>query len=600
MATHPAAPANALTEWSRALLDGFAAAGVRDVVISPGSRSTPLVVAAARDARLRCVDLPDERAAAFFALGQARVSGRPSLLLCTSGSAGAHYLPAIVESRAAGLPLLVLTADRPFELQDCGASQTIDQTRLFGDQARGFVELGEVQTSDEALRALRRKAVQAALRSRWPQPGAVHLNARARKPLEPPLETGRPEAELESRVDRLLAEPPTWVEPPTAVAAEEPIDRAVDCLSRRRVAIVAGPAALRQQRLRPLIEQLASTTGAAVVAEVTSQLGGGGDSGLVTALESALARHRLQPEVVLQIGAPPVSAGVQRMIAERPPDCSLVVFTEGAWLDPTSSADVLVLGDLADSLGRLAEQITAPASSGAESWHRTRWQLAEAGAAAAKLASASPDDVPSEGGAARALVEELPPGALLGVGNSLPIRLVELFAVARSDLPVWHQRGASGIDGLLAGFCGSLCHGAPDGGSWPAAALLIGDVSTLHDLSSLRLLAQFADLPLVVVVINNQGGRIFEQLPVAERADDELMRHFTTPHALDFSALAEGFDLRTARVEQASDLASALRSSLQISAASLIEVISAPGRAREEKRRLLAAIDGQLGLEESR
>ncbi len=177
-------PQDLLTEWASLLMHALERAGITDVVISPGSRSTPFVLQAARRG-LRCHDIVDERSAAFFALGQAKVTGRPTLLLCTSGSAGAHYLPAVIEAEHSHTPLIILTADRPFELSQCAAPQTIDQVKLFGDHVRGFFELGMPDGAPGALRALARVATEAALLSCWPEPGAVHLNARARKPLEP-------------------------------------------------------------------------------------------------------------------------------------------------------------------------------------------------------------------------------------------------------------------------------------------------------------------------------------------------------------------------------------------------------------------------------
>jgi 2-succinyl-5-enolpyruvyl-6-hydroxy-3-cyclohexene-1-carboxylate synthase len=178
-------PPGLLTEWARLLMASLRAAGVRDVVLSPGSRSTPFTWAALQDAGLRCRTIIDERSAAFFAVGQARLTGLPTVLVCTSGSAAANYFPAVVEAAESATPLVLLTADRPFELQHAAAPQTIDQTRLFGDYARRFFELGMPDADPAMLEALQRMAAQAVLASRSPLPGPVHLNARARKPLEP-------------------------------------------------------------------------------------------------------------------------------------------------------------------------------------------------------------------------------------------------------------------------------------------------------------------------------------------------------------------------------------------------------------------------------
>ena len=179
--------------WARLFLRSAAAAGVTDVVLSPGSRSTPLTIAAATTSELRAHVIVDERGAAFFALGQARVTGRPSLLICTSGTAGAHWLPALIEASQSFVPLIAVTADRPWELQDSAAPQTIDQLKLFGDHVRHYAELGLPDPSPGALRAVPRIAAQAVARALGPVPGPVHINARFRKPLEP-VEVDGPEA----------------------------------------------------------------------------------------------------------------------------------------------------------------------------------------------------------------------------------------------------------------------------------------------------------------------------------------------------------------------------------------------------------------------
>jgi 2-succinyl-5-enolpyruvyl-6-hydroxy-3-cyclohexene-1-carboxylate synthase len=198
-----------LSEWSRLLLGSLARAGVEDVVLSPGSRSTPFAWAALNEPAFRCHSVADERVAAFFALGQARVRGRPSLLICTSGTAAANYYPAVIEASLSRLPLLILTADRPFELQHSAAPQAIDQIKLFGEAVRAFFELGTPDAAPSALSGVVRSVAHAAHRTRFPEPGPVHLNARARKPLEPLQAHDAASVALRANVDELLARGPT-------------------------------------------------------------------------------------------------------------------------------------------------------------------------------------------------------------------------------------------------------------------------------------------------------------------------------------------------------------------------------------------------------
>ena len=253
---------NLQAEWARLLLDSFAAAGVREVVISPGSRSTPFVLAAAKHPKLHGRHIVDERSAAFFALGQGRVRGRPTLLVATSGTAGANYFPAVVEASASHVPLLVLTADRPVELAACGANQTIDQLKLYGDHARDFVDLGTPDASSRALRALRRAVAQAVFTSQYPLPGAVHLNARARKPLEPGAAESDEERVLAAAVDALIERPAPQPRPPVRMPAGDQIGELADaCRRAERGLIVCGPAALSQAGERSLVAELGRRTG---------------------------------------------------------------------------------------------------------------------------------------------------------------------------------------------------------------------------------------------------------------------------------------------------------------------------------------------------
>ncbi|MCE2559384.1 MAG: 2-succinyl-5-enolpyruvyl-6-hydroxy-3-cyclohexene-1-carboxylic-acid synthase, partial [Acidobacteria bacterium] len=267
---------------ARLLVGTLVRAGVERAVTSPGSRSTPLVLAAlaaggaGMSRGLDLVSVIDERAAAFFALGQARATGLPSVLICTSGSAAAHYLPAILEAREAGLPLIVLSADRPVELMDCAAPQTTDQTKMFGTAVNSFAEIDLGGPMDPlSLRALRRTAVQAVFRSRWPRGGAVHLNVRARKPLERPEAGERHPAA--ATVDELLGEP-LDVGAPSVGPDPHALDRAARlCRQAERGLIVAGPLPLPPPQAREAdadvfgLRELARRTGFPLLAEATSQ-----------------------------------------------------------------------------------------------------------------------------------------------------------------------------------------------------------------------------------------------------------------------------------------------------------------------------------------
>ncbi len=603
--------ANLQTEWVRLLIDSFAAAGVREVVISPGSRSTPFVLAAAGHAKLRCRDVVDERSAAFFALGQARVTGSPTLLLPTSGTAVANYLPAVVEASASHVPLLVLSADRPVELAACGANQTIDQIKLFGDHVREFFELGAADPAPRALRALRRAVAQAVFASRYPCPGAVHLNARVKKPLEPSDAASAAERALTTAVDALVERPaPRPLAPLRLPDADDVGELADACRRASRGLIVCGPAALAQADSRSLIAELGRRTGFPVLREAASQvrfcteLSGEGVlavDGFDAILKSEHFRSAPAPELIIQIGRCPTSGSWARYLANHA-GCPHWVLGPDGWHDAESTATHLIFADLAPCLARLTTRLPARAAtssrlspSGVTSW-RTRWRAAEdvvRRRVDEELAASA--DTLTEGGVARSLVAALPAGSLLALGNSLPIRQVDTFCPGNAggrearDLRVLCQRGASGIDGVTSGALGAAS-------VWRhRVALLVGDLSFLHDMTALRAARQVT-VPLVIVVVQNRGGRIFEQLPLAAHpaADGEVFEHWTTPHDFELAPAAEMHGLAFDRVERPAALEAALERGLDRSGATLIEAIVPPHGAAEQNRRLRQRIDSAL------
>ncbi len=532
--------------WAARIVGGLVAGGVRHVVVSPGSRSTPFLLAVLARDELIVHDIVDERSAAFFALGIARVTDAPPLLLCTSGSAAGHYLPAVMEANAAQLPLLVLTADRPPELHDLGANQTTDQQHLFGVHARAFFELGAASEREEVLRGTEARAFLAAARTRHPWPGPVHLNARARKPLE-----GRaPCHPTSTRAFFPSVEP----DPDGLAWVASRLGRA------RRPAIAMGPAPARVRALRPAVRKLASALGAPVLADATSQMRFTGEELALPrgalSLRTAAGRQRLDADLVLEVGAPPIDAGYAAWAEARP----RVVLTEGALVDPSASAEAFVVGELEASLEALASiEARSP-------W----WQ---------RLPSLPTPRALGPGAVAGAVVRAAAEGALLVVGNSLAARAIDLHVSDDRDLVVLHQRGLSGIDGLVAGAAGAAhASGRP-------ATVLLGDVSLLHDLGSLATVGEPGP-PFRIVVVNDDGGRIFEQLPIhAHASDPHFERHFAMAHGRTFREAARLFGLDYERAESIDELEGALEGS----GVKLVEVRVEPSAARRELAQALAA-----------
>lgn len=577
------------TRWMRHLVDGLVGGGVTDVVLSPGSRSTPILLALLRSS-LTIHDVIDERAASFYALGLAR-EGRLPALVCTSGSAPGHYLPAVMEASAARIPLVVVSANRPPELHDTGASQTIDQSRLFGVHVRAFVDLGAPHDSERAMRAAQRRTQRAVLRATSPEPGPVHVDVGARKPLE------------EHEDARPIASAPTIFTPRTTVN-----DDAVDAITKRmgtaeRVLLVAGPGGLAQRAWREPVARLVHASNATLAADAGSQLR---FTGLGLALDGAEAYARtgagralLSTDLVVQLGDFPIGPGLARLVEGRP----RIVIAEGGHPDPEGDAELLAFGDVGATLDRLADRATpkrtievSSAALAIARAHALEGALSQPSAihaafgALASLASHgashTSSDVTSSGSSLAAHDTFL--GARVVLGNSLPIRAVDLYVDVDVDLGVVVQRGVSGIDGNLAGSVGvARASGRP-------TLAIVGDVTFLHDLGSL-LLARDLEVPLVVLVLNDDGGRIFEQLPVHRSlAATKFERHFAMSHGMRFDHAAALYGLAYERATSAAEVRAAVSRGLSRMGATIVEVPLPPESARETNARFFSALERSL------
>ena len=589
--SEPGAPSDAhlIGEWARLLFGSLLEAGVTDVWASPGSRSTPFTWAAEHTPGIAVRSVIDERSAAFLALGHARVTGRPSALLCTSGSAAANYFPAIVEASLSHLPLVVLTADRPLDVQHAQAAQTIDQVKLYGDYARAFFDLGTPDAAASALTGLRRSVVQAVAQARGPLPGPVHLNRRARKPLEPAPAQNDAERALQARVTSLLARPLTRHAPHPTFANETVLAAARTLIEAGSCAIVVGPLPAHGKHLGELTGELARLLGAPVFAEAASQvrfalpepqLGFPLFDWLLSAPDVA---NRLQPELLLCIGQTPTSSAFERWASRVP---RRVVLAEHGYPDAIGSAELVASGDLEQGLAALiAELKRQNARPGSTAFlseverHHARAQ------ACINDALARPAELLTEGAAVKSVIEALPDGTVLALGNSLPIRDVDAYVTRAARLRVTAQRGANGIDGLVSGAIGSAI------GSGAPTLLLLGDVSLLHDLGGLASLG-LLKTPFVVAVVDNAGGRIFDQLPVQKLygAEPAAARLWHTPPERELSHAAALFGLRYEAPSSGHAIADATRSALGQALPTLLHLRVGPHSAGELRQSVLAAL----------
>ena len=587
-----------LTEWSRLLLGTLARTGVEHVVLSPGSRSTPFAWAALNEPRLRCHSVWDERVAAFFALGQARVTGRPSLLVCTSGTAAANYYPAVIEASLARVPLLVLTADRPFELQHSAAPQAIDQIKLFGDSARAFFELGAPDPAPSALAGIVRSVSHASHVARFPNPGPVHLNARARKPLEPIGADDAAAVGLHESVDRLLEHGPTAAAGATLHGDVTRLAHA--CATTARGVILVGPEPAYAGSAPGALAHLAAVTGFPLLCEATSQLRWLPDlpadalriDGFDWLLRSARLREQLRPDLILSFGGTPTSGAYERLLNAGFAGQRFVI-AEYGFPDPHGLATELVTAsttqaarDTRAHLERSGLQHEAQREYFRRAWreaNRRAWAVVEQ-----ELARAPGS---SEARAVRAVLDHLPDPCQLALGNSLPIREVDAYVPAGAkQVRVLSQRGANGIDGLISGAAGAASL------STEPTVLLLGDVSFLHDVGGLAV-AREAQGPFVIVVIDNGGGRIFEQLPIFERLQqtDSVSRFWLTPPNVDLCHAAALYGYRYERISEPAAIGPALAQASGELGISVLHLLVDGASAREAEQRVRAEIEHAVG-----
>jgi 2-succinyl-5-enolpyruvyl-6-hydroxy-3-cyclohexene-1-carboxylate synthase len=536
---------------ARTLIDSFAAAGVRAAVLSPGARSGPLAVALDEQPAIRTYVVTDERSAAFFALGIAREAELPPLLVCTSGTAAANYTPAIAEASLAEVPLLVITADRPPEARGFGAAQTIRQSGLFERHARASREAAVPCADGPPARYYRSLAASVYANALAEPRGPVHVNIPFREPLLPiplpPRDDGA--SDNTERLQLSIGE--------IRLASERIEELTARLCSVERGLIVCGPSS-RPRSAHAAVGELARRTGWLVLADPLSGLRG------CEAIENLLVephevllrneefRERQRPDLVLRFGSLPTSKGLQRALDAW--QCEHVLFTSpGEWPDPQWLAtEVLVCDPLmaaADVAAALARCGVRESSADGE-WRKS-WRDAAKRAQASLAQGLGAAPPTCEARAARDLLRALPEGSVLVVGNSMPVRDVDVFCSSfRPDLTLLGNRGANGIDGLLSTALGAAASsGAP-------TAVLLGDLSFLHDVGALQLAARHS-VPLLIVVIDNDGGGIFQSLPCAELGET-FERCFVTPHGLDLLHAAKLGRFDTACVAGDGDLARAV------------------------------------------
>ena len=523
----------------RAFCDELVRCGMEHACTSPGSRCTPIVLSLARNPRIRSWSHLDERCAGFFALGAAKASARPVAVTCTSGTAAANLAPAVIEARWARVPLIVLTADRPPELRDVGAGQTIDQLKLYGDSVKWFFEVGVHDATPGRLRWVRTLACRTYATAAADPAGPVHLNFPLREPLVPddPLP--------EDDTGRAGGHPYVVVEPSRVPAAAE----GPGPHPSGRMVIVAGAGTPEPARVAAFAEQ----TGIPLLADPLSgaRTGPAAIAHYDLLLRESELADSLRPQFVFRLGDVPTSKPLRAWLAGLTGAAQIAFDPDSTWQDPDSVVGM-----------RLRSSLPQPEDLSVEAGWLDTWRAADR--EAARAIDHTLGDALSEPLVARALGDWLGPDVTLFIASSMPIRDAESFLPARADPPrALANRGANGIDGTVSSAFGVAATGA-------RTVLLIGDVALAHDIGGLLATTRLR-LPLTIVLLNNDGGGIFHFLPVATQRD-AFEEHVATPHGLDFERVAELYGCGYELPRDVEGMRDAIEQSLGSNGATIIEV----------------------------
>ena len=551
---NPAARSNVNSWWGAATVDVLWALGVRTVVLSPGSRSTPLTFACAAHGKMDTRVVLDERSAAFFALGIAKARHETVALVCTSGSAVANYLPAVVEAAESGVPLLLLTADRPVELRYRHAGQTIDQVKIFGGAVRLFAEAPLPEPRLEILAAWRDLLTQAVTRTTSGHPGPVHLNCPFREPLSPG-----------TQVDPSL---PIILAHFTENVATIPIRRRLDLPASlpRAGWIVAGPVSPKDpEAYVSAVTDLSRALGWPILADALNPCRHFADTGcehVISAYDCLLrnpeTRDQVRPEGVLQLGELPTSKVLRETLAS---------WQLPTWIvDPAPDSRNAVAAP-ATYVSCLVEELSIGSNRDLSSVPIATQHLLAANRAACTQLEAALGATTAwiEPRIARSLIEETPDETPIYVASSMPVRDAEYFWSANlGRRPIFFNRGANGIDGTL-----STALGVAEG-LGRSTVLYTSDLALLHDTNGLLIASTTFTGSLTIVCINNAGGGIFEHLPIAAHGD-LFERCFATPQHVDFARWAAAYGINYQQLEHPEDLAAALRT-LPASGVRLLEI----------------------------
>ena len=555
--------------WAQIFINQLAELGVRYACISPGSRSTPLTYVLSKHRKIKSFINIDERSSAFFALGLAKSTGKPVIVVTTSGTAVAELYPAIIEAYQQRTPLIICTADRPPELIGTGANQTINQHNIFKNHIRWFRDLGSPSISDTGLRHLQKMAIKAFQVSLIEDRGPVHLNFPFRKPLEPFSYTDVVNKKI-SRLNpqRLLNHKPAYSVTGTYLTKE--VKRLVDeFVKYDRGIIIAGPMEYDRDLISS-IKKLSAILKYPVFADGLSQLRfntNQKEKNIISNFNSIIKAEQFVeehiPDIILQFGRTPTSSALEGFLDETNASRYLVN-TFGDKFDPTRNAKAILAIEPKFFCEHLISNIKARKISRQKSTWLKDFVRADEISEKIKARIIGKAKFPNEASIILEILNLAPSGCNIFIGNSLPVRDLDNFSSNSSKrLAIHFNRGASGIDGVTSTALGVALIKKP-------AILITGDLSFLHDLNALQIAAKYK-IPLTIIVINNNGGGIFESLPIAEKVN-RFREYFITPHNIELSSVVKSFGISYQLITNRSKLQQHLKHSLTKNVTSVLEI----------------------------
>ena len=566
-------PVNRNFIWTEAFINQLAELGVRYACISPGSRSAPLTVSFSRQRRIKCYIHTDERVSGFFALGLAKATNLPVAVVTTSGTATAELHPAIIEAYQQRIPLIICTADRPPELLNTGANQTINQWNLYRNHIRWFKNIGLPDTSVNRITALKKTAVKAFEVSLKEKKGPVHLNFPFRKPLEPTSFTDEIDAELLEQIKNLLlVKNEIKDENDITKKDERQVKKVTERIIRKdRGLIIIGPMNYDKEFIRN-VKKLSKVTGYPILADGVSQLrfnASKSDKNICVNYDSFLRSDKFienhQPEIVLHFGRVLTSVVIEDYLKRFNP-IHFIINEYGDLFDPLRKSKAPIKVNPIQFCKKLIQTLNENNLFKQKSELLEDFEKADALTEKIKTIALTNSDIQIEPKIISEIISIVPSNTKIMVGNSLPVRDFDCFVGKTTrNLKIYFNRGASGIDGITSTTLGIASVEKP-------VVLITGDLSFIHDLNGL-IAARKYSIPLVIILINNNGGGIFDLLPIAS-TQKAFTKYFKTPHNLNIAQIVKSFGLNHYLIKSSKDFQKKLSSSLQEKSFSVLEVVT--------------------------